>query len=81
MILKSKQGALVSFGNGTVKVDVSNDKQVTLTECYQTPLGNVPEKEVFDGPVVSLHFGNIESLEVLISKLEELREDFREAEC
>jgi hypothetical protein len=75
-------GAMAFFGNGTVRVRPYTLKtryggQVELTECRPRAIGGAVDKEdvVYNSNKIVLNFESVDSLDVLIEKLQDLRED------
>lgn len=80
--IKDRKGVVARFGTGTVKIYPYVLKsrfggQVELTECTPTEIGKQPEDGslVPDKPKIVLDFGSLQSLDVLIEKLQDLREE------
>lgn len=85
MLRPLKNGTFVKFGNGTVRIRPYSLKsrfggQIELTECIPLNIGaDASELDVINDTVkVVLDFQSIESLDVLILKLEGLREEIIE---
>lgn len=81
-LLKNGKGAVARFGNGTVKVKAYTLQtrfggQVELTTCSKTPIGEEPSSSKGTPNKVVLDFSNLESLDVVIEKLQDLREDLK----
>lgn len=78
--LRNGKGAVARFGNGTVKIKPYTLKtrfggQVELTTCRKTDVGGEAKESVPQSNKVVLDFSSVESLDVLIQKLQDLRED------
>lgn len=80
--IKDKRGVVARFGSGTVKVKPYTLKtrfggQIELTQCAPAPVGSVPpEGTTAEGTAkIVLDFATVASLDVLIAKLQALRED------
>lgn len=76
--LKKYAGSLVKFGNGTVKIRVRNTKLYSFCELTKVPLHEIGESITHVNPVpdserVVLIFSSIESLDVLINQLQNLK--------
>lgn len=70
------------FGNGTVRINPYTLKtryggQVELTECSPKTIGGAATKDdvVPETNKIVLNFSSLDSLDVLIEKLQNLRED------
>jgi hypothetical protein len=78
--LKNGRGAVARFGNGTVKVRPYALKtrfggQVELTTCGKTTIGEAAGDTQKVSNKIVLDFANLESLDVLIDRLKDLRDD------
>lgn len=78
--LKNGKGAVARFGNGTVRVNPYTLKsrygcQVELTTCPKAVVGDNAKETIHNSNKIVLDFSSIESLDVLIEKLNNLRED------
>ena len=80
MIRKTKNGIQAEFGNGTVRVTPQPFPkmpagEIELTQCAKHNVGDscssVPKK---DANKIVLYFSNVQGLDVLASKLQELRQ-------
>lgn len=78
--LKNGSGAVARFGNGTVRIKPYTLKtrhggQVELTTCHKTKVGDEAfQTDRYSNKIV-LDFASVESLDVLIAKLKDLRDD------
>lgn len=77
--LLNYNGTMVHFGKGTVRIknNILQNRygaQVELATCEQTQIGKNPKKTDQNNRVI-LDFTNVESLNVFIEKLTDLRED------
>lgn len=84
MVKKNKSGLLATFGNGTTRVKQSLLKTkfggtVELVTCRKTKVGEEPTT-VLESPRILLAFESVESLDVVIQKLQDLREGLEEHE-
>lgn len=78
--LKNGRGAVARFGGGTVRINPYTLKtrmggQVELTQCYKAAVGSSDAKTIPQSNKIVLDFDSVESLDVLIEKLQDLRED------
>lgn len=78
--LKNGKGAIARFGNGTVRVKAYTlmtryGGQIELTQCSKKSIGADPGPTVTESNKIVLDFNNLEGLDVLIEKLQNLRED------
>lgn len=83
MIDQEKDITVAVFGKGDISVGVkdyetTNYPYVVLKNCEPTKIGDKPESTDKDSPIIKLVFLNKESLDVVISKLQEARENFVE---
>lgn len=86
MIRKTLDGGtlIAKFGRGTVHIkqhllQSRYGGQVQLTPCRKSKIGkDVAKDNIFKNPKIVLDFGSVESLQVLINKLEELKADMIE---
>lgn len=79
-ILRKGSGAVARFGQGTVKIKPYTLKtrfggQVELTTCKKTATGADPGESVRNSNKIVLDFSTLESLDAVIKKLQDLRED------
>lgn len=80
--IKDGKGVVARFGMGTVKIHPYTLKsrfggQVELTQCVPTKIGDPPVEGslVPDKAKIVLDFASLKSLDVLIEKLKDLREE------
>lgn len=78
--LKNGRGAIARFGNGTVRVKPYTlmtrfGGQVELTQCSKKNIGADPGESVVGSNKIVLDFSSVAALDVLIEKLQHLRED------
>lgn len=80
--LKNGRGAIARFGNRTVRIKpytlrTRSGGQVELTQCRKMAADEVPTNEdvVANSNKIVLDFASLESLDVLIQRLQDLRED------
>lgn len=83
--IKNGSGLISFFGNGSVRIKPYTLKnryagQVELSECHPQNLGSEVLDENVDvtKPKMVLDFNNIESLDVFILKLQELRSEMED---
>lgn len=74
------RGVIARFGKGTVKVKQYLLKgrfggQVELTTCPPTEIGEDPNNGKSTGLKVVLDFSNVQSLDVVIERLQDLRKE------
>lgn len=78
--IKTKRGgAIAKFGNGTVNVKAYPlqsriGAQLELSRCVATNIGEKSEKIFTREPNIVLDFTSLESLQIVIDKLEDIRE-------
>lgn len=78
--LKNGKGAVARFGSGTVKIisyplKTRPGGQIELTTCKKSPIGYNEGLETVEGSnKIVLNFPSVKSLDILIQKLEDLRE-------
>lgn len=82
--IRNGKGLISFFGNGTIRINPYTLKsrfgaQVELAECDPYELGEeVPKEKIIQYvPKMVLDFANIESLDILIMKLQELRTEMK----
>ena len=85
MVKANKSGLLAVFGNGTVRVKHEMLKTkfggtVELVTCRKTKIGEEP-LVALKSPRILLAFESVESLDVVIQKLNDLREELHERTC
>lgn len=80
--IRGKRGLFVRFGEGTIRINrhVLQSRfggQIELAECMRSEIGvDVSKDRILENvPKVVLDFSSVKSLDVLIEKLKELRED------
>lgn len=78
--LRNNKGAVARFGQGTVKIKPYTLKtrfgaQVELTSCSRAEIGAEAAETIPHSNKIVLDFSNVESLDVLIEKLTDLRSD------
>lgn len=75
---KNGNGVFVRFGRGTVRikpgVTIDGVGVIGLATCEKTKIGEEPSSSEVSGPMSILRFTNEESIDVLIQKLEALKE-------
>lgn len=81
---KKLDGIKALLGRGTTRIlpymlKTRPGGQVELASCVPTKIGTEPQGKTF-GPKIVLEFQNVESLNVLIEKLQDLREDMINAD-
>jgi hypothetical protein len=72
-------GLIARFGGGTVKVrayvlKTRTGGQVEFTQCRKTTIGDEPDEVLHSNKIV-LDFTSLESLDVVIDRLQGLRDD------
>lgn len=82
--LKNGKGAVARFGKGSVRVKAYTLKtrfggQVELTTCKKTQIGEKALESIPHSNKIVLDFSSIESLDVMIETLQDLREDLANA--
>jgi prolyl-tRNA editing enzyme YbaK/EbsC (Cys-tRNA(Pro) deacylase) len=80
---KNKAGVIAKLGNGTVRVQAKTLQsrfagQIELTECTKTKIGDVPPEGNKSRSRIVLDFESLESIDVVIDKLIQLREELVE---
>lgn len=82
-LIRAGRGMVARFGNGSVRISTYTLKarlgaQVELTQVRRQEIGSSAEKEdiIPESNKVVLDFASIESLDIFLEKLQELRSDF-----
>ena len=77
----------LTFGHGTLRLrphsTPSGASVLVITQCKKTKIGDSvgSNKVTSNSPLVTMNFINIESLDVLLEKLQYLREEMLNAEA
>jgi hypothetical protein len=78
MVTTRSKSAKVNFGYGTTKI-AHNGTSLVLTSCKVTPIGDeAPKRSAKGSDTLTLDFKYEAALDVLIEKLEQVRESLRE---
>lgn len=84
-VIGAGSGVMAYIGKGTVSIRVYPltsrfGGQVELTQCLETPIGDVPNNLVANRKKIVLDFCNLKSLDVMIEKLQQLKEEIIDVE-
>lgn len=79
-LISNQKGAIAFLGQGKVRVrpyllKTRSGGQVELTTCKRSEIGGEASETIEGSKKIVLDFANVESLDVLIEKLQDLRED------
>lgn len=81
--VKSLEGTLIKFGDGTLRLRPSKfGSQLEIISCKKTEIGEVPssDKLIPGAQRIILEFTSVESLDVLLNKLNWIRSQMTEGD-
>lgn len=79
-LITNQKGAIAFLGQGKVQIrpytlKTRSGGQVELTSCKKSEIGEESKGPIANSKKIVLDFANVESIDVLIEKLQDLRED------